>query len=129
MYFIVTNAFYSNIEIGPIHFDNSNNRKQLLTPTITWNHNGPKCIVWKLVTFPFPWRIMEDYAFDTVLNRNIQNAIVYFISLGWDKNKWGKWSLLLISWCAPDKVRYQSLKFTVLYYTPWSLCVITIWRC
>ena len=34
------------------------------------------------------------------------SANKYFrISLERDKNKWGKWSLLLISWCAPDKVR------------------------
>ena len=37
----------------------------------------------------------------------------YFrISLGRDENKCGKWSLLLISWC-----------------TPFSSCLITIWRC
>ena len=55
----------------------------------------------------------------------------YFrISLGRDKNKWGKWSLLLISWCAPDKVRYQSLKFDCkCYTTPFSSCLITIWCC
>ena len=45
----------------------------------------------------------------------------YFrILLGRDKNRWGKWSLFLISLCAPDKVQYQSLNVTltskVLYY-------------
>ena len=57
--------------------------------------------------------------------------IIYFrISLGRDKNEWGKWSLLLISWCAPDKVRYQSLKFDCkCYITPFSSCLITIWSC
>ena len=52
------------------------------------------------------------------------------ISLGRDKNKWGKWNLLLISWCAPDKVWYQSLKFDCKsYITPFSSCSITIWHC
>ena len=48
----------------------------------------------------------------------------YFrISLGRDKNKWGKWSFLLISWCALDKVRYQSLKFDCkCYITPFYWC-------
>ena len=58
------------------------------------------------------------------------NHIYFRISLGRDKNKWGEWSLLLISWCAPDKVRYQSLKFDCkCYITPFSSCLITIWRC
>ena len=58
-------------------------------------------------------------------------AITYFrISLGRDKYKWEKWSLLLISWCAPDKVRYQSLKFDCKrYITPFYSCLITIWCC
>ena len=44
----------------------------------------------------------------------------YFrISHGRDKNKWGKWSLLLISWCVPDKIQYPSLKFNCkCYITP-----------
>ena len=38
-------------------------------------------------------------------------GLVYFwISLGRDKNKWGKWSLLLISWYAPDKVQNKGDK-------------------
>ena len=46
---------------------------------------------------------------------------VYFrISLARDKNKWGKLSLLLISRCAPFKVRYQRLNFDCkcYYITP-----------
>ena len=56
---------------------------------------------------------------------------MYFrISLGWDKYKWGKWSLLLISRGAPHKVRYQSLEFDCkCYITPFFSCLITIWRC
>ena len=56
----------------------------------------------------------------------------YFrISLARGKINGGKWSLLLISWCAPDKILYQSLLkvwLQVLYY-PFSSCLITIWRC
>ena len=43
--------------------------------------------------------------------------------------KVGKWSLLLISWCAPDQVRYQSRKvYCKCYITPFYSCLITIWR-
>ena len=61
---------------------------------------------------------------------SLQGFPTYFRnSLGRDKNKWGKWSLLLISWCAP-KVRYQSLKFDCkCYITPFFSCLITLWRC
>ena len=42
----------------------------------------------------------------------------------------GKWSLLLISWGAPVKVRYQSLKFDCkCYITPFFSCLVTIWLC
>ena len=53
----------------------------------------------------------------------------YFrISLGWDKNKWRKWSLLFISRGAPHKVWYQSLKFDCkCYITPFSSCLIAIY--
>ena len=55
--------------------------------------------------------------------------IIYFrISLG--RDKWGKWSLLLISRGAPHTLRYQSLKFDCkCYITPFFYCLITIWRC
>ena len=57
--------------------------------------------------------------------------MIYFsFSLIRDKNKWGKWILLLISHNAPVKVWYQSLIvwLQVLYY-PLLSYLITIWRC
>ena len=48
----------------------------------------------------------------------------YFrISLARDKNKWGKLSLLLISWGAPVKVRYQSQSSTAIAILPPSFLV------
>ena len=55
-----------------------------------------------------------DFIFFKIMFRVRINLVYFRISLGWDKNKWGKWSLLLISWSA----RYQSLKFDCKCYYP-----------
>ena len=63
------------------------------------------------------------------LSRNLFYHSSSILEFRLDKNKWGKLSLLL-TWCAPDKVQYQSLKFDCkCYITPFFFCVITIWRC
>ena len=81
--------------------------------------------IWNWSTLKSAW--LNSATISTILTLvKVIDWILYFrISLGRNKSKLGKWSLLLISWYAPDKVRYQSLK-GILWDRRWSTPSIKI---
>ena len=107
--------------VGEMHFRKKNVRGKMYFRKKNVRKNAPS----------------EEKTFGQKRKKKGRNILPHYysmnarISLRRDKNKWGKWCLLLlISWCAHDKVPYQSLKFDCkCYITLVSSCLITMWRC